>query len=73
MDTTIFTGAMTEDEFKERHGQEYDKLVSEGKLEAKLTTKPPTWLMNFSKVVGFTAVFIGLVLLVLAVSAYFRE
>ncbi len=73
MDTTIFTGVMTEEEFKERHGHEYDKLVREGKLEEKLTIKPPTWLMNFSKVVGFTAVFIGLLLLVLAVSAYFRE
>ncbi len=73
MDTTIFTGAMTEDEFKERHGHEYQKLVREGRLEEKLTTRPPTWLVNFSRLVGFTAVFIGLALLVLTVSAYFRE
>lgn len=73
MDTTIFTGAMTEEEFKERHATEYQRLVSQGKLEEKLTTKPPIWLINFSKVVGFTAVFIGLLLLVLTVSAYFRE
>jgi cytochrome b subunit of formate dehydrogenase len=73
MDTTIFTGVVSEEEFKERHAQEYERLASQGKLDEKLTTKPPTWLLNFSKVVGFTAVFIGLVLLVLAVSAYFRE
>lgn len=73
MDTTIFTGTMTEEEFKERHGEEYERLAREGKLEEKLATKPPIWLMNFSKVTGFTAVFIGLVLLVLTVSAYFRE
>jgi hypothetical protein len=64
---------VSEEEFKERHAQEYERLASQGKLDEKLTTKPPTWLLNFSKVVGFTAVFIGLVLLVLAVSAYFRE
>ncbi len=73
MDTTIFTGVMSEEEFKERHGAEYDKLAATGDLNQKLTTKPPTWLVNFSKVTGFTAVLIGLLLLVLTVSAYFRE
>ena len=73
MDTTIFTGTMTEDEFKQRHGEEYVQLVRDGSLNQKLTTKPPTWLLNFSKVMGFTAVLIGVLLLVLTVSAYFRE
>jgi len=31
------------------------------------------WQINFSKVVGFTAIVIGLVLLVLTLSAYLRE
>jgi antitoxin HigA-1 len=33
---------------------------------------PPLWLLNFSKVVGFTAIFIGLTLLVLTLTAYFE-
>jgi cytochrome b subunit of formate dehydrogenase len=73
MDTTIFTGTQTEEEFKERHPEEYERLMAQGRLEQQVTTKPPTWLMNFSKVTGFTAVLIGVLLLVLSVSAYFRE
>jgi hypothetical protein len=45
--------------------------VAEGKLESRLAEQPPMWLVNFSKVVGFTAIFIGLLLLVLTLSAYF--
>jgi hypothetical protein len=49
MDTTIFMGTMTEEEFKERHGEEYVQLVADGKLNQTLTAKPSTWLVNFSK------------------------
>jgi len=73
MDTTIFTGTQSEEEFKERHPEEYERLASQGRLDQQATTKPPTWLMNFSKVTGFTAVLIGVLLLILTVSAYFRE
>ncbi|MGA7339721.1 MAG: hypothetical protein WBX18_03925 [Terracidiphilus sp.] len=51
---------------------EYERLKREGKLEARLGEAPATWLLNFTKVVGFTAIFIGLTLLVLTLSAYFR-
>ncbi|MGA7157678.1 MAG: hypothetical protein WBY53_12560 [Acidobacteriaceae bacterium] len=73
MDTVIFTGVVSEEEFKERHTDEYKRLVAQGKLDEKLSVKPPTGFLTFSKVMGFTAVFIGLVLLILTVSAYFRK
>lgn len=73
MDMAIFTGKMTEEEFKERHPEEYKRLAAEGRLEEKLTTKPEKWLVNFSRFVGFLAIFIGLVLLVLTLRAYMRE
>jgi hypothetical protein len=38
MDTTIFTGVVTERESKETHANEYQR-AAEGKLKEKLTTK----------------------------------
>jgi hypothetical protein len=47
-------------------------MLSEGKAESRLGIAPPLWLLNFSKVVGYTAIFIGLALLVLTLTAYFH-
>ena len=73
MDMVVFTGVESEEEFKHKRPEEFQKLVAQGKLEARIGQKPPVWLLNFSKAVGFTAILIGLVLLVLTLSAYFRE
>jgi cytochrome b subunit of formate dehydrogenase len=73
MDMVVFTGVESEEEFKTKRPEEYAKLASEGKLQARLAEKPPLWLLNFSKVAGFAAILIGLVLLALTLSAYFRE
>jgi len=48
-------------------------MVKEGKLESRIGEKAPSWLVKFSRVVGFIAVAIGLLLLVLTVTAYFKE
>ena len=45
---------------------------AKAKLESRLGIAPPLWLLNFSKVVGTMAIFIGLTLLVLTLTAYFR-
>jgi cytochrome b subunit of formate dehydrogenase len=71
MDMVIFTGVESEEEFKTKRPKEYQRLAAQGKLDAKVADAPATWLVNFSKVVGFTAIFIGLTLLVLTLSAYF--
>jgi hypothetical protein len=71
MDMVIFTGVESEEEFKTKRPEEYQRVAAQGKLESRLGVKPPIWLLNFSKVVGFTAIFIGLLLLVLTLSAYF--
>jgi cytochrome b subunit of formate dehydrogenase len=71
MDMVIFTGVESEEEFAHKRPLEYQRLVREGKLEAKLGEAPGTWQLNFSRVVGFTAILIGLTLLVLTLSAYF--
>ncbi len=71
MDMVVFTGVESEEEFKHKRSQEYERLAREGKLEARVAEAPALWFTNFSKVVGFIAIFIGLTLLVLTLSAYF--
>jgi len=71
MDMVVFTGVESEEEFKHKRELEYKMLESQGKLESRLATAAPLWLVNFSKVAGYTAILIGLTLLVLTLSAYF--
>ncbi len=72
MDMVIFTGVESEDEFMHKRPLEYKRMLSEGKAESRLGIAPPLWLLNFSKVVGSIAIFIGLTLLVLTLTAYFH-
>jgi hypothetical protein len=71
MDMVIFTGVESEEEFKHKRPLEYQRMVVEGKLERKLGEKPQKWYINFSRIVGFTAIAIGVILLVLTLTAYF--
>jgi hypothetical protein len=71
MDMVIFSGKETEEEFKEKRPLEYERVATEGKLKTREGDKPVYWWINFAKVVGFTAITIGLVLLVLTLIAYF--
>lgn len=73
MDLTIFTGRQTEQELKERHPEEYARLVAEGKLESLAAPEPPLWLKNFARIVGGLAVIAGLIMLVLLVIAFVGE
>ena len=73
MDMVIFTGVESEEGFKKKRPEEYSKLENEGKLAARISEEPATWLVNFTRVVGTIAILIGLVLLALTLSAYFRE
>jgi len=71
MDMVIFTGRESEEEFKSRRPEEYQRMISEGRGAIRITDAPPKWLINFSRVVGFTAITIGVTLLILTLSAYF--
>jgi cytochrome b subunit of formate dehydrogenase len=71
MDMVIFTGKETEEEFQKKRTLEYERLATEGKLESRVGDKPVYWWVNFAKVIGFTAIVIGLVLLVLTLIGYF--
>ena len=71
MDMVIFTGVEREDELRHKRPLEFERMLREGKLEARIGEKPQSWQLNFSRVIGFTAIAIGLILLVLTLSAYF--
>ena len=71
MDMVIFTGVESEEEFKHKRPLEYARMIEEGKLEQRLGEKPQRWFVNFSRIVGFTAIAIGVILLILTLTAYF--
>jgi cytochrome b subunit of formate dehydrogenase len=73
MDLTIFTGRQTEEEFKEKHPEEYARLKAEGKLDALKAPVPETWLKKFGWVVGTIAFLLGFAMLFLTVTAFIKE
>jgi hypothetical protein len=72
MDLVIFTGVESEEEFKHKRPLEYERAVKNGNLDKRLVAEAPgIWQINFSKVVGYIAIAIGLTLLILTLTAYF--
>ena len=68
MDPVIFTGRVSEEEFRHDHPVEYERLKREGRLDERRADPPPLWMRNFARVVGFTALSIGLVLAYLIIA-----
>ena len=72
MDLTIFTGSQTEEEFRERHPEEYQRLEASGKLKALRSEPPPAWVTKMARVGGTLAIVIGLVLMALTIDAFLK-
>lgn len=64
MDPVIFTGTMPLDELKHERPREYAQLVAEGRLDEVKVPPTPRWFFVISHVFGFTALAIGLSLVV---------
>lgn len=64
MDPVIFTGTMTLDELKHERPREYAELVAAGKLDEIKVPPTPRWFFVTSHVFGFTALAIGLSLVI---------
>lgn len=71
MDLVIFTGQQTEQELKEKHPEEYRRLVAAGKLELT-QAEPALWLRRFAYIVGSIAIAVGFVLLWLTLVSFVR-
>ena len=64
LDPVIFTGRMPLARFEEERPLEYRRMVAEGRLDAALAGPPSAKEMRYSRVFGFTAVALGLLLAV---------
>jgi cytochrome b subunit of formate dehydrogenase len=73
MDITIFTGSQTEEEFRERHPEEYARVAGGGQLPQLRTQAPAAWAVRTSRVLGGAAVVIGIVLIVLTAEAFLKD
>ncbi len=69
MDPVIFTGRMTVEEFQEDRPREYEQLVREGRLDEYLVDPLPAGFVKALKAFGFTALTIGLSMVVLIIWA----
>jgi cytochrome b subunit of formate dehydrogenase len=64
MDISIFTGKITLSRFKDERYAEYERLVSEGKLDTILTNPPSRTARTVSTIFGFAAYISGLIMVV---------
>jgi len=64
LDPVIFTGTMPLDELRHERPREYAELVATGKLEEIKVPPTPRWFFVISHIFGFTALAIGLSLVV---------
>jgi thiosulfate reductase cytochrome b subunit/uncharacterized protein with PIN domain len=69
IDTVIFTGRIPLEEFKIDRPREYAELVESGQLEDRLTDPPSPQMTRFWRIFGFSALGIGLTLILLIIYA----
>ncbi len=73
LDTVMFTGSWSLEEFKEERPEEYERLVKTNTLSQYLV-KPPSKMVNIiSYILGFSFISFGLFLLVLVVIGFFQK
>ncbi len=64
MDTVVFTGRMSLDEFKRERPAEYEKVLASGELEKYLDDPLPPKFMRAIKIFGWSALIIGISLVI---------
>jgi len=73
LDIIMFTGSMPLGEFKHERADEYERLVEEGKLDEYLVDAPSAKMVRYSRILGFTLVAAGLLILVLVLSGFLQN
>jgi len=66
----MFTGAVSLEEFRREHALEYQRLVASGELDKHLVDAPSPAMTLGSRILGFTLITTGLLLLVLVVLGF---
>jgi cytochrome b subunit of formate dehydrogenase len=67
MDTVIFTGKVELDELKADRPREYEQIMNDPELQKKISGAPPIFLERVSRIFGFTALTIGIILILLII------
>ncbi len=70
LDTVMFTGAVTLEEFKREHAVEYARLVETGELERHRVPGPSPAMALGSRILGFSLIAVGLLLLLLVLVGF---
>ena len=70
LDIVMFTGAVSLEEFRREHTVEYDRLVASGELAKYLVDAPSEPMTRGSKILGFTLIAFGLILLAMVVTGF---
>jgi cytochrome b subunit of formate dehydrogenase len=70
LDTVMFTGAVPLEEFKREHALEYQRLLASGELAKHLVDAPSEPMTRGSKILGFSLITIGLLLLIAVVNGW---
>ena len=73
LDIVMFTGTLSMKEFRHEREVEYQRLLADGTLEHYLVPPPSKRAVLISRIVGFTLLFIGLILLLLVIIGFFRQ
>jgi hypothetical protein len=70
LDIVMFTGAVSLEEFGREHSVEFNRLLRTGELHKHLVDAPSQPMTLGSKILGFTLITIGLILLVFVVTGF---
>jgi cytochrome b subunit of formate dehydrogenase len=70
LDILMFTGRMPLEEYKREHAVEYRRLVESGQLDKYLTDAPSQPMTLGSKILGFTLMACGLILLYFTMTGF---
>jgi len=73
LDHVIITGRISEEDFLYEHPLEYQQLKKEGLLSLKQTDSPPLWMMNLSRIVGFSALSLGIAVITVIIFALLEK
>jgi hypothetical protein len=73
VDVVMFTGSMPLEEFKHERKVEYDRLVANGELDDYLVGAPSTRLNQYSRILGFALIAIGVIELILVLLGFLQD
>jgi cytochrome b subunit of formate dehydrogenase len=73
LDILMFTGKVPLEKFKREHPLDYNRLVANGELKSHIVEAPSRPMTLGSKILGFTLMAVGLILLVLILTGFARR